>query len=608
MSVTTRSGSSNSVTDQYRRRALMLASLLALGGAFFLGRRSAVPASRSIQGETAPKAPAGEGREETGLVVFEEESLKLAGLKVETVRSRALEVRLAVTGTVEPNPDGVVNVTPRVVGKIIAVLVGAGDNVRQGQPLATLASTELAQAQAAYRQAGARVGLAFSNLVRQKKLAGLGEFGRHKVEEARDREIAAHGEINAAVTELAAARNEVSEARSEQAAFEGDVAGAESEAVSADSEITEALGQVRALQAALAQAETGAKVAQSRFNRYDTLLKEQLVSKQDWEQAEADHQKALSDVDAARANLSQGQAKVETARAHRSAAQARVRAAQGRAQQAADKIRTALSREAQTEARLAAAKQRDAIAEEALAREEKVFQGGYLTSKEIAEAEAAWRQAQAEHRAAAENIRLLGGTPGGGNLLTVAAPLAGRVTERAVTLGETVTPEKTLFAVIALNSVWVQLNIYQKDLPSVRMGQTVSLTTDAAPGRTFSGVVSAIGDLVEETTRTVKVRAVVQNPGNVLKPRTFVRGKVTTGVRAQVLAVPKDAVQEMEGKPVVFVAAGRPGEFSARAVRMGGTINEQTVITSGLEPGDSVVTVGAFLVKAQAMKSSLGEE
>lgn len=608
MSVTTRPGSSHPVTDQYRRCALMLAGLLALGGVFFLGRRSAVPASPPAPGEPMAQAPAGEGHEEPGPIVFEEESLKLAQLKAEPVRLRSLQAQLAVTGIVEPNPNDVVKVTPRVVGKIVSVLVGAGDNVRRGQPLAMLASTELAQAQAAYRQAGARVGLASSNLVRQKKLAGLGEFGRHKVEEARDREIAAHGEINAAVTELAAARNEVSEARSEQAAFEGDVAGAESEAVSADSEITEALGQLKALQAALAQAETGAKVAQSRFNRYDTLLKEQLVSKQDWEQAGADHQKALSDVDAARANISQGQAKVETARAHRAAAQARVRAAQGRAQQAADKVRTALSREAQTEARLAAAKKRDAIAEEALAREEKVFQGGYLTSKEIVEAEAAWRQAQAEQRAAAENIRLLGGTPGGGNLLTVAAPLGGRVTERPVTLGETVTPEKTLFTVIALNSVWVQLNVYQKDLLSIRMGQAVSLTTDAAPGRTFSGVVSAIGDLVDETTRTVKVRAVIQNPGSVLKPQTFVRGKVTTAMRTQVLAVPKDAVQQMEGKPVVFVTADQPGEFRAKAVRMGDTINEQTVITSGLEPGDRVVTVGAFLVKAQAVKSSLSEE
>lgn len=612
--------------DRNKRVALTLAGLALLGGTFFLGRRTAgprspQPAPEQSAGQTA-EGGKGKASDEKGVIKFEEESLKLAGLKVESVALQALQGRLAVTGTVEPNLGGVVKVTPRVAGKVTTVLVNVGDNVRQGQALATLASTELAQAQAVYRQAGSRVVVAASNLVRQRKLAGLGEFGRHKVEEARGTDVTAQGEINTTLNELAAARNEVTEARSERAAFEGEVAGAqsevvsaESEAASAESEITEAQGQVKSLQAALVQAQTQVKVSQSKFNRLDILLKEQLASKQDWEQAQADHQRALSDVDAAQANVSQGQAKVETARSHLRAAQAKVkaaqaqvRAAQGRAEQAAAKIESASSRQQQVESKLAAARKRAEIASQSLSREEKVYKGGFLTSKEIVEAEATLQQARAEQRAAADNIRLMGGTPGGGNQLTIAAPLGGRLTERTVTLGETVTPEKALFTVVNLNSVWVQLNVYQKDLPAVRLGQPVSLTTDAAPGRTFSGVVSYLGDTVDETTRTVKVRAVIQNPRNVLKPQTFVRGKIAAAVLTQALAVPKDAVQEMDGKPVVFVAGDHPGEFRAKEVHPGDTINEQTVLTSGLEAGDQVVTVGAFLVKAQAMKSELSEE
>ena len=593
-----------SATSSGKRVAQTLAGLVLLGGTFYLGRHSAPPAAPEPTQEAKSEAPA----EEPGIIRFSEESLKLAGLQVAPAAVSTLQGHLAVTGAVEPDLSGVVKITPRVAGKVTTVLANVGDEVRAGQSLGTLASTELATAQAAYRQATARVSLAVTNLGRQRKLAGLGEFGRHKVEEAREREIAAHGEINSAQSELGASRNEVAEARSEKAAFEGEVAGAESEASSAESEIIEAQGQVRSLQAALVQAQTGVKVAESKFNRYDRLLKEQLVSRQDWEQAQADLQRAESDIDAARANVAQGQAKIETAKAHLKAAQARVQAAHGRAQQAAAKIETTLSRVAEVEARLTAARKRDEVAEQALAREEKVYRGGFLTSKEILDAEAALRQSRAEQRAAAETVRLLGGTPGGGNQLTLAAPISGRVTERTVSLGETVAPERTLFTIVNLQSVWVQLNVHQKDLPSIRPGQALSVTTDAAPGKTFRGAVSYVGDLVDETTRTVKVRAVIQNRGGALKPQSFVRGKITASVRTEALAIPQDAVQDLEGKRVVFVQADHPGEFRAREVEVGDTVGGLTAIISGLEAGDQVVTRGAFLVKAQAMKSELSEE
>jgi len=595
----------------YRSALFVLLVLMVAIGAYALGRQSAPPnpdAARNLA--TAPGHGADEehGPREEGIVVFDEASLKLANLAVEPVALRSLRSHLPATGTVEPNLGGVVKVTSRVAGRITAVSVNVGDNVQAGQPLAQLSSMELADAQAAYRQAKSRVALAANHLQRQRKLADFGEFGRHKVEEARQREIEAHGEINAALNDVAAAKNEVAEARSEKAALQGDVAKAENEVASAESEIREAESQVRALRAALEQSQTQVKVAQSKFNRYDVLLKEQLVSRQDWEQAQADHQRALSDVDAARANIEQGQAKVATAQAHRSAAQAQARAAGSRVQQASDKIETAISRQAQQESRLATAHKRDEVAEQVLAREERVYKGGFFTSKEIVEAQAGLQLAQAEQRAAADTIRLLGGSVGGGTTLTVTAPLAGRVTERLVTLGETVDPTRSLFTVINLNSVWVQLAVSQRDIASMRIGQAVQITSDTAPGRTFRGAVSYIGDVVDTATRTVKVRAVIQNLGNVLKPQTFVRGRIATEARASVLAVPSEAVQSHEGKTVVFVQGDHPGEFEAKEVETAETVDGLTEITSGLEPGAKVVTRGAFTVKAQAMKADLGHE
>lgn len=611
---------SNPVVNRGQRMPLVMALLLtfAVGtGAFVVGRLTSGPVPQAGQRPAAEEGHgneqgegehAGEEHAEEGVIQFDAEALKLANIRVEPVSYRALQARLPVTGTVEPNLSGLVKITPRVAGRVETLRANVGDNVSAGQTLATLTSTELAGAQAAYRQAGVRVRLAADNLQRQRRLANLGEFGRHKVEEARQREIEAHGEINQAQTELAAAKNEVAEARSEKAALEGEVARAQNEVGSAESEITEAQGRVKALQSALEQAQTAVGVAESRFNRLDRLIKEELVSRQDWEQARADLQQARSAVDAARANISEGTAKVETARAHREAAQAQVRAARSRVQQAADKIETLISREAQVDARLATAHKRDQLAEQALKREERIYRAGFLTSKEVMEAETALRTAQAEQQAAADAIRLLGGRPGGGNTLAVTAPIAGRVTERVVSLGETVEPAKPLFTVVNLNSVWVQLSVPQREVANLRVGQTLSITSDTAPGRTFSGAVAYIGDVVDETTRTVKVRAVIQNSGNALRPQTFVKARIATEATDSALAVPREAVQTLEGKQVVFVQGEHEGEFETKEVEVGETVGGQTVITSGLEPGAKVVTRGAFTVKAQAMKSELGHE
>lgn len=558
---------------------LLVTGFLLLGAGYLLGRggvllgrplstRERPPEPRGEAGEPErDQGPAGHqpvavaprrseraasGRGQEGVIRFDAESLELANLRVETVGYRSVHSRLAVTGAVEPNLGGVVRVTPRVAGKVQSIRANVGDTIAAGQTLATLASTELAQAQAAYRQAVARVAVARENLQRQRELARLGSFGRPAIE--------------ASQTQAATAQSEIETSQSEVAAAQAGVAEAES--------------QVRALQAALAQAETQVQVTESRFKRADSLLKEEIVSRQDWEQAWAEYQRSRADVDAARANIAQGQAKAETAQANLAAARSR----------------------------LTAARKRGEIASQALAREEAVYRGRFMTSKELVEAEAVWRQAQLDRRAAAESIRLLGGTAGGGNVVAVTAPLGGRVTERLVTLGETVTPDKTLFTIINLHTVWVQLNVYQKDLSSVHLGESVTVTSDTAPGRTFAGGVSSIGDVVDEATRTVKLRAVIQNPGNVLKPQSFVRGAIVTSARATALMVPADAVQQLEGRSVVFVPAGRRGELRARPVAVGAKLDGWVEIRSGLKAGDRVVTRNAFLVKSQAIKGQLGEE
>jgi cobalt-zinc-cadmium efflux system membrane fusion protein len=182
------------------------------------------------------------------------------------------------------------------------------------------------------------------------------------------------------------------------------------------------------------------------------------------------------------------------------------------------------------------------------------------------------------------------------------------VTERKVNVGETVSPEKPLFTVLNLNTVWVQLSVYPRDLSRLQVGLPVTITTDAVPGRRFPGAVASIGDGLDETTRTVRVRCVVPNPAGLLKPDMFVQGRIATSTRAPGIAVPRDAVQTLEGKTVVFVEGSHPGEFVPQPVETADTADGHTAITTGLGAGQRVVTRGAFLVKAQAMKSELGHK
>lgn len=518
------------------------------GGAYWLGKNR--PANTPAVAE-APRASAKPANAK-GTIKFEEETLQLAKLEIGTAEPMALASHLTATGQVEPNAAGQVTVTARVEGRVVRLLANVGETVRQGQTVAIVESEKLHESQLAYSLALKRLALARETLARRKKLATLGAFGKPEVEEARSLDIQAQGEAQKAQSGLSAAEADV---REEQSA-------------------------VRVLQAGLLQTQAHVTVQQARANRADALLKEQLVARQEWEQAQADLQLAKSDVESARAKVAQGEAALDSARARVETAQAAVNTA----------------------------RQRIAVARQARQRAESVFKGGYLTSKEVDEAENAFQQARIAAEAALDDIKLIGGTPGDLHTVPIPAPIGGRVTERLTSLGETVQAGKPLMALLNAQSVWVQLNVYQKELASVRLGQSVSFTSEATPGQTFRGVVSSLGESADEKTRTIKVRCIVQNPGGRLKPGLFVTGSIQGTSRSKALAVPKDAVQYLDNHPVVYVPTGGTREFRAQPIQIGPKHEDVIEVVGGLKPGDRLVTKNAFLVKSQAMKSELLEE
>jgi len=178
------------------------------------------------------------------------------------------------------------------------------------------------------------------------------------------------------------------------------------------------------------------------------------------------------------------------------------------------------------------------------------------------------------------------------------SPISGTVVERNGTIGATVGTDANLFKIIDLSSVWIDADVFEKDLERVRLGQLVNVTATAFPGQTFSGRVILINSVVDPETRTVKVRTEVPNPDGRLKPDMFANVEIVTAAHRTAISVPLSAVLDDGGKSVVFVADG--SSFVKREVALGLKSEDRVEIVQGLNAGDKVVTKGNYLLMEQS--------
>ncbi len=192
-------------------------------------------------------------------------------------------------------------------------------------------------------------------------------------------------------------------------------------------------------------------------------------------------------------------------------------------------------------------------------------------------------------------------------LTPLKAPFAGVVTKAQASPGDTVDAGREVFTVADLSRVWVQAEVYEKDLGRIRIGQTAAITVDTYPNQTFEGKVAYIGDVLDPQTRTAHVRCEVNNHDFRLKADMFANIDLPTKFSKQALAVPADALQVVEGKNVVFVRRSQT-QFEKREVEKGTTVNRQTEIVSGLKQGEPVVTQGAFHLKSILAGGELGDD
>ena len=178
------------------------------------------------------------------------------------------------------------------------------------------------------------------------------------------------------------------------------------------------------------------------------------------------------------------------------------------------------------------------------------------------------------------------------------SPIDGIVVERNATVGASVGTDANLFKIIDLSRVWIDADVFEKDLPRVRPGQEVKLKVTAFPESTFSGKVILINSVVDPETRTVKVRTEVANPDGRLKPDMFANVQIVTDLNRAAISIPQSAVLNDEGKTIVFVAAGNG--YQKRQVQAGIQNNDRVEIVDGLVAGDKVVVKGNYLLLEQS--------
>lgn len=198
------------------------------------------------------------------------------------------------------------------------------------------------------------------------------------------------------------------------------------------------------------------------------------------------------------------------------------------------------------------------------------------------------------------------------------APLDGVVVELNAIVGQTVEGATSLFTVADLAEVWVVIDVYEAQLSKVRVDQRVFVTVQAAPNKRFEGKVAYVGDIVEEKSRSVPVRVSVPNPEGLLKPGMFAQAEIEStegaggedageGGRLARVIVARQAVQQIGDVSYVFVPAGER-KYKAVRVRTGDSSAAEMEILSGLEENQEVVTAGAFILKSELSKDSLGED
>ena len=250
------------------------------------------------------------------------------------------------------------------------------------------------------------------------------------------------------------------------------------------------------------------------------------------------------------------------------------------------------------------AKDAYALAQKALARAQDLYQHKAISEQAVEQAQSAATQAGGDLAAAQAALKVLGITDPDALVASpptfevpVKAPIHGEVVEQDVAVGQLLQTGATqCFLLSDTSSVWVLVNVYQKDLPYIHVGDAVSIQTETYP-QDFHGRIAYVAPSLDPNTRTLQARIDTANPGKKLKKDMYVTATVNAGKIANAIALPDSAIlRDAENQPFVY-AATSPNQFGRRQVTLGESQNGQTEVTSGVKAGDEVIGDGSLFLQ-----------
>jgi membrane fusion protein, heavy metal efflux system len=190
---------------------------------------------------------------------------------------------------------------------------------------------------------------------------------------------------------------------------------------------------------------------------------------------------------------------------------------------------------------------------------------------------------------------------------TLRAPINGIITKYDVSPGEVVDRGKEIFTVVDVSSVWVEADVYEKDIGLVRSGGEARITVASYPDRVFTGKITYVSDFLDPSSRTAKVRCVVRNPNGLLKLEMFAAIEIPEAETRRVLTVPTAALQQVGNETVVFVQQDA-AHYRKRVVEPGDRIGDWVEIRQGLKPRERVVAEGGFCLKSLFLREQIRRE
>lgn len=485
------------------------------------------------------------------------QTIRRLGIEIEPVAREFMDLGIKATGQIETLPNQKVEVTAPIAGKVVQLLVEPGNSVSRGQIVAILLSPQLsdlrveslqrrAEAEADVREAQANLELARENYQRQVEIA--------------------EAEIAQAETELEVARTRYE--RDKSLVDEGAVLAVARENYQRQVEIAEA---------EIAQTETELVVSQEQYDRDKELVEAGAIPRRQMLESQA--------------RLATAKAEAARAKSRRDVLDAQFEVKRAEVDLPLRDLRESEDLLARAKAQLTRANQRQNVLE---------------AETEIKRAKAALSAANSRlelsDTAYQTRLQQIGTNANKDGTVLVSAPISGVVSQRNITLGQSVDESGVALMTIQDDTrVWATANIYEKDLSRVEIGQRTNVKVASFPDRAFRGRISYIGSTVEGETRAVPVRAEIENIDGELKPGMFAELEIVTERSpAAVMSVPASAVVDANGLDTIYVQNGQ--QFEPIEVTLGQTFGDRVEVKSGLFDGDRVVTVGGMQLYAQSLR------